>query len=276
MNSKLVVVILSLVIIATGFWFLRKPKAPQDLSETPVVEGTTPVGQTSNSSVNPQTGALPATISGAQSAPAAAGGTSKDLNQFLARFDKKAEWRINRGDNGQVIAFSGGLIEGISQSPEKELAFAREFAELTGVSGDQVIVSETKLEQTPYTEARQYDQEVGGYQVFGGYMKIFHRKSDGAVYYVANETRNVGDVDLRIRYSFADAKAAALRQHANKTGVVVENNPSKPVIYSSGPGHGELAWEVLIRIQGPLYDYRHLLVSAISGQILKDITLLKN
>lgn len=282
MNNKVILLVVVVVGIIVGVWFSKKSSTPEVVNpDAPVVDGISPAGN-SNESSQAAGSTPPTVISGAQGSAGSnqqsvsGSGKSGDLNQFLARYDSKSKWRINRTDDNRVIAFSGGMIEGISDSEMKELAFAKEFAETTGVPGDQIIQSETKLEQTPYTEVRQYDQEVGGYLVLGGYMKVFHRKSDGAIYYVANETRNVGDVDLRIRYSFADAKATVLQRFAGKTGVVVENNPSRPVIFSERAGHGELAWETLVRIQGPLYDYRHVLVSAISGQILKDITLIKN
>ena len=280
MNNKKLIVVVGIFAVSAVYWFSR-PDSKQ--ISTPVLEEES---SDSASAGNPQdavkpTGAIsPAQVSGAGANTNTAANrntaSGDGLQQYLSKFDKNAKWRINRTDSGNVIAFSGGMIDGIDKLSAQELAFAQEIAELTGVPGEQIFVSETKLEDTPYTEAQQYDQEVGGYQVFGGYMKVFHKKPSGEIYYVANETKNVGDVDLRIKYSFADAKAVTLRRFANKTGVVVENNPTKPVIYPDRPGHGELAWEVLVRIQGPLYDYRHLLVSATSGQILKDITLIKN
>ncbi len=218
-----------------------------------------------------------ASISAAASRKVAQSSEPQSLEKFLKELDPNADWRVNKTDTGRVTAISGALIQGQSDSteePEGLLKFAQQIAELTGVSGAQITVSTTRLEDTPETRAHQFDQEVEGYKVFGGYMKIFTRKSDNAIYYIANETRDVGEVDLRIKYTGPEAAQIALRAYSDKKGVVVDSVSGKPVIYpDQAIKQGELAWEVIVSIAGPLFDRRHLLISARSGQILKDVSL---
>ena len=285
-TSKLFIVGIGICVLA-GIWFYLKPKELHQMdsaSLSPEAETsaqkkgsnqTQIVGNKITDSASGSTipsGVAPAARNVAQ---ASSSRKAESLDQFLKKLDPKADWRVNRTDTGRVTAISGSLIQGYSESPEKLQEFAQQIAELTGVPGQQVVPSSTKLEDTPQTEARQFDQEVDGYKVFGGYMKIFTRKSDGSIYYVANETRDVGGVDLRIKYSGTEASQIALQAYSDKKGVVVESVSSKPVIFpNQALGHGELAWEVIIHIDRPLIDRRHLLISASSGQILKDVSLI--
>lgn len=202
---------------------------------------------------------------------------SESLEEFLKRLDSQAQWRVNKTDTGRVVAISGALIQGHSDSPkapEGLLEFARQIVERTGVPGEQLRLSTVVLEDTPETIARQFDQEIEGHRVFGGYMKIFTRKVDGAIYYIANETRHIGEVDFRVRYAGPEASQMALRAYQGKNEVAIESLAIKPVIYpDQALKQGELAWEVILLISRPLFDRRHLLISARSGQILKDVSL---
>lgn len=224
----------------------------------------------SNSEKKAEEAVLPTT------ALAVSAGKPKDLESFLVAMDPAGERFVSRNDNGRVTQISRLSIKGQSETPERMLDFARTVAEYAGTPPEQVVPSPTQLEDTPFSKAKQYDQEYEGYEVFGGYMKVFTKTSDGSVYFVANETKDVGDIDLRIKYSFEEAKSIALNKYADKDGESVTNNPSKPVIFNIRPGQSELAWEVQVQIQGPLFDRRHILISATSGMILKDITMLKN
>jgi uncharacterized FlaG/YvyC family protein len=202
--------------------------------------------------------------------------SSSTIYEFLESADGKAKWQVNKSSDGRVIAISGGLIPANSKSPDEALKFARKIAEKVGVPGEQIVASPVVLETTAVSTATQFDQEVAGYPVFGAFMKIFTRIPGGEVYYIANETRNVGEPILSTNYSFSDSQEIVRRKYSDRTGLVFENQPEKPVIYSTVIGQSELAWEAVIKISGPLYERRHLLVSAVSGKILKDTSLIQN
>ncbi len=271
--------ILALVILSVfgGHWNFSKSQIDKQDESSEMLVSSAPIARNKiPNSIKVSSNSTPS--AGASISRKTAQSTEPDsLDQFLKSLDPKADWRVNRADSGRVTAISGALIKGHSDSPEEPeglLKFAQQIAELTGVPGHQLAVSATVLEDTPETTGRQFDQEVEGYKVFGGYMKIFSRKSDGAIYYIANETRDVGEVDLRIKYTGPEASQIALRAYHEKQGVVVESLATKPVIYpDQALRQGELAWEVILLIKGPLFDRRDLLISARSGQILKDVTL---
>ena len=275
--------IIGAAIVLIGVWWYLRPKDQHQmdqssLSPEPFAQKKSAAGkdQVHQKNTPRQMNVASAGASPALPAPrnVAQVGDKDSLEQFLKKLDGKAEWRVNKTDSGRVTAISGALIAGHSDSPEKLQEFAQQISEVTGVPGHQIVPSKTLLQDTPETEARQFDQEVDGYKVFAGYMKIFTRKSDGAIYYIANETRDVGQVDLRIKYTGPEAAQIAVAAYAEKIGVVAESVSPKPVIYpDQASGNGELAWEVVLRIERPLFDRRHLLISAISGQILKDVTL---
>ncbi len=198
-----------------------------------------------------------------------------DLDQWLKKIDKDVKWRVNRNDKGRVLAISGGLIKKDLSSNEKALAFAREVAEQTGVTGQQIVLSNELLPTTEDTKAMQFDQEIDGYSVLGSFMKVFTRQSDGAVYYIANETMPLNQVDTQINYSLNQAQETVLNKFKSKQGVKIESATEKPVLYPMGSHHAELVWQMQVGIQGPLLDRRDILVSAKTGQIVRDITMIK-
>ncbi len=201
---------------------------------------------------------------------------SLSISDYLKTIDPKANWRINKADDGRVIAISGGLIPVDTKNQMEALKFAQTIAEKTGVPAAQIIASEVVLDSTPYSTAQQFDQEVSGYSVFGGFMKVFTRVPGGEVYYVANETRNVGEPKLTINYSLGEIQAVVREEYANRKGLKFETSAAKPVLFSTGPSQSELGWESVIEIAGPLYDRRHLVVSAVTGKILKDTSLIQH
>ncbi len=202
--------------------------------------------------------------------------TTVSISEYLKSIDPKAKWRINKADDGRVIAISGGMIPVDTKNQMEALKFAQTIAEKTGVPAAQITASEVVLESTPYSTAQQFDQEVSGYTVFGGFMKVFTRVPGGEVYYVANETRNLGEPKLTINYSVGEIQSIIREQYANRKGLKFESNPTKPVLFSTGPSQSELGWESTIEIAGPLYDRRHLVVSAVTGKILKDTSLIQH
>ena len=66
-----------------------------------------------------------------------------------------------------------------------------------------------------------------------------------------------------------------LNKFKSKQGVKIESATEKPVLYPMGSHHAELVWQMQVGIQGPLLDRRDILVSAKTGQIVRDITMIK-
>lgn len=200
--------------------------------------------------------------------------SAPSMEEFLKKHDPEGEWKVSRTSDGRVIAASGGMIRNVRNSPEQNLQFVEEFNQTLGVPVNSMVPSSVQHDENPYSRIEQFDQKFGEYEVFGAYTKVFRRAADDSIFYIANETRPVGDVDLRIKYSLQDVREIVLQSYSGKT-VTIESSPGKPVVYAPTPGQGELTWQITLRVDRPLFDRRHLLVSASTGKIVKDTTLVK-
>ncbi len=270
--------LLAVALILSWFWSRNKQSEPILVSED-VDNSQEEASQSNKKAVNPVSRNTASSNGNSQSAQGQnqiSSSGKETLEQFLKRLDPKADWRVDKIETGRVISISGSMIKGYSETPEKMLSFTQTIAQLTGVPAQQMVLSDQQPDSPPESKITKYDQMVGDYKVFSSYIKIFTRDSDGSIYFVGNETRDVGTVDLRIQYNFQDVKEVALQRYANKRGAIVENSPTKPVIYSSVSGQGELAWEVVVFFEGPTFGRQHLLVSAASKTILKDVSLVEN
>lgn len=201
--------------------------------------------------------------------------SEKNIADWLKSFDQNANWRINRNDQGRVLAVSGGFIKKNMNTNEQALAFAQEFAEQTGVPAKQIVTSMQTLPSSEDSKVMQFDQEIDGYPVLGAYLKVFTRQTDGVVYYITNETQAFADISTEINYSLSQAQEKIAQIYSAKKGVKIESLGEKAVLYSSIPHQAELVWHLQVSVEGPLLDRRDVLVSAKTGQVVRDLTMMK-
>lgn len=200
-------------------------------------------------------------------------GNIRVLESRIVQLDPNAKPRILTTDSGQVTTMSGFKISRYPDTEEGMLDLARELVDSMGL--DQAVMqhSEVKLDETPDSKAFQYDQTYQGYDVLNSYIKIFTKKPEGFAYFVSNETKDVGQVDLRIDYSLQDAMGIVRNRYQTRRGLKVTPRSNKSYVHVVQPGQSEMVWLVEAHWENPLGDRRQLVVSAKSGSILTDISL---
>ncbi|MFN7824531.1 MAG: hypothetical protein ACK5P6_04130 [Pseudobdellovibrionaceae bacterium] len=195
------------------------------------------------------------------------------LSEFLKQKDPAAQWMVHRNEMGVVTQVSGGKIKLKDSTQKGTLDFARDLMNSMGLDGATLEFSKNKVPETETSRGFEFVQKVQDYEVDNGYLKVFFNKADDNIYFVTNETKNLGDVDLRIDYRLSDAKRIALKKHSDKQGVTVAEAPRDPVVYNVSMGKSVLVWKITLEIKSPLPDRRLLLVSASDGIVISDISL---
>jgi hypothetical protein len=195
------------------------------------------------------------------------------LSEFLKQKDPSAHWMVHRNEMGVVTQISGGKIRLKDSSLRGTLEFAKNLMDSMGLDGSTIEPSRNKVPETESSRGFEFIQKVQNYEVDNGYIKVFFNKEDDSIYFVTNETKNLGEVDLRIDYRLNDAKKIALKKHSDKQGVSVAEAPRDPVVYNVSFGKSVLVWKIALEIKAPLPDRRLLLVSADDGSVVSDISL---
>lgn len=194
------------------------------------------------------------------------------LRSILKKYDRQAEWFVDKTRSGLVTAISGGLIREDISTPDKALKLGRKIAQAIGVNPDQLVVSEEHLPATSDTRSITLKQEIDGYPVWGGEMNIFTRSSDGAVYFITNEARGLSEVDTRLTYDSKAAQEAAQHFYSGKV-FEIEKILDKPVIFSEDGNSGELCWQIQVKILKPKFEKRLLFISSRDLRMVKSVSL---
>lgn len=194
------------------------------------------------------------------------------LKNILKKYDRQAEWFVDKTSSGLVTAISGGLIHEDLSTPEKALSLGRKIAKAIGVNPDQIVLSESHMPATADTRSITLKQEVDGHPVWGGEMNIFTRRSDGAVYFITNEARNLSEVDTKLTYDAKAAEEAAQHFHSGKV-FEIEKVLEKPVIFSEDGHSGELCWQVQVKILKPKFEKRLIFISSRDLRMVKSVNL---
>lgn len=203
-------------------------------------------------------------------------GSDEALSERLKKWNPKGKWNFTRSPDKRVTTVSGSVLPGAGESVNSAMSLAQDIIEGLGIASNELIEGSEHLKSADgEIEAYHFDQSVEGYVVDNGYIRTFIRPTDKAVYFVTNEIRDIGDVDTRISYRAQEAQAIALGLFKGKTGVVVDVFHDKPMIYNVRPGYSELVWKMEVKIAGPLYDRRLVMISTSSGRVVLDQSLLK-
>jgi hypothetical protein len=191
------------------------------------------------------------------------------LEKKLLELDPQAQPKILRNEAGEVTTLRGFKIKS-----NNLLETAMQLATALGFDSSQLQESPNKLDGTPDSQASIFDQAYQGYQVYAGYIKTISKKPEGSIYFVANELKNVGDPDLRIDFDVFEAEQIALQKYPGKRNPRLGARPTKPLIFVLRPQVSELVWKLEISWDGPLVDRRQLMISAKSGLVLDDISMI--
>lgn len=198
------------------------------------------------------------------------------LYDFLKKADPKANWTLTKNDRQKIVAIGGGVIVFPNQELNSKEAWVELLATWSGVPAEQLAKTEVALPETGFSRTLQYQQTYQGYDVDQGFIRLSERKADKALYFSQIELKDIGEPDLRIAFKADEAKSISLERFEDKKGVSIISAAEKPLIYVTQPGQSELVWRVVVKISGPLYDERSLIVSAKSGKVLVDVPSLLN
>lgn len=199
--------------------------------------------------------------------------STRAYNNVLALFqslDPNSDWTVHRNDQGSITQISGGKIQLQQKSPESRLNFARQVVAAMGLESESLDFSSTQLEETSLSRSYQMSHYAEGYEVLNSYLKIFETQKDDSIYFVTNETKNVGAVDTRIDVPFERALSLAESLFSDKSGVVVQSGSPKPLVYNVAPGESYLVWKLIADIQAPLIDKREVFVSTRDGRVIRN------
>ncbi len=208
-------------------------------------------------------------------APIALPAASAELYDFLNQLDPKAQWVLSKNQFQKISVISGGAIKLPFGEIKTKADLAARLAELTGTPAAQISKTENALPETNFSRTVQFQQVYEGYVVDQSFVRMTERKSDGAIFYSQFESHDLGEPDLRLKTNLAEAKAAALARYSQGADGILKTL-TEPVIFVSAPQKSELAWVVIIKVIGPRYDERKLTISAVSGQVLQDVSALQN
>jgi Zn-dependent metalloprotease len=205
--------------------------------------------------------------------------STRAYSNVLALFqslDPKSEWTVHRNEQGYITQISGGKIQLEQKGPESRLNFAKQIVAAMGIESENLDFSSTQLQETSLSRPYQISHFVEDYEVLNSYLKIFESRKDNAIYFVTNETKNLGPVDTRIDVSLDRAVGLANTAFADKSGVVVQSAAQKPVVYNVSPGESYLVWKLIVDIQAPLVDKREVFVSTKDGRIIRNESIVIN
>lgn len=203
--------------------------------------------------------------------------STRAYNNVLALFqslDPMSEWTVHRNEMGFITQISGGKIQLQQKGRESRLSFAKQVVSAMGLDGESLDFSSTQLQDTSLSRSYHISHFVEGYEVLNSYLKMFETQKDDAIYFVTNETKNVGSVDTRIDVPLGRATGLAETLFVDKSGVVVQSASEKPQVYNVNPGESYLVWKLIVDIQSPLIDKREVFVSTKDGRVIRNESIM--
>jgi hypothetical protein len=242
-----------------------------------VIPGAAPKNMTIDSNQSPPPRAINSKNQTGQSgrSPSAQTPEPDEIAFLLQQAAPDAKWLVRKNQSHKITSISGGLIRLPVLGLNTRLEWAEKLAQWAGFPMDQISRNENSLPETGFSRTVQFQQIYQGYLIDQSFIRITERKSDSAILHSLVDLRDVGEPDLRINFTREEAKALALQHFSQKKTVKIIQASAEPVIYSTQSGQGELAWKLVMKIQGNKYDERRVVISAKSGKTLQDISSLQ-
>lgn len=203
--------------------------------------------------------------------------STRAYSNVLALFqslDPKSDWTVHRNEQGYITQISGGKIQLQQKGRESRVNFAKQVVSAMGLDSENLDFSSTQLQDTALSRSYHISHFVEDYEVLNSYLKMFEAQKDDAIYFVTNETKNVGPVDTRIDVPLDRAIGIARALFADKSGVVVQSASEKPLVYNVRPAESYLVWKLIVDIQSPLVDKREVFVGTRDGRIIRNESII--
>lgn len=261
--------LMGLLIGAVSYWIVQRR-----LQLNPTLAEVQTPGAATIPHVQDETEPTGTQRSVSQSSPAA---SEEQWRGFLKKMDSGSPWTLSRDERGRVNVVADGSVQLPKDGLKNSFDWAKKIAEFSGVPPQQIVDRGEMLPETEVGRAYRYPQMLGGYEVYGAFVNVFERSSDGAIWYTSVELRDIGQPDLQPKISLAQAETNGLAElQRNFKDVRVLTRPSQPVIWPLGPGESELAWPFTYGFTAKAYDERELMISAISGKVLSQRRVLNH
>jgi hypothetical protein len=165
------------------------------------------------------------------------------------------------------------IVPSVLKNESSALAYAHKLKDELGFKTVDIETDAEYLKITTHPLSLNYSfkQVHQGYEVYGANLRLFGRKSDGALYYYNHQLKNIQTSQLNINYPTDSAQEKVESTYQRKT-MKLEKVADQPLVFVDTSGKAELAWRFVINIESPLPDRREVLVSALTGEILQDLS----
>ena len=175
---------------------------------------------------------------------------------FLSQFP--GDWQFIRNKQGKITSIMGGEIS----KPRDMNLFIEKLSPLLAQGEfsleDTQIESDTNLIQPFATQ-----QKAKGFQVYQGSATVLSRKSDGSIYIINNQLKDIADFNETILVSKSDVEKITQKLFPDKK-IQIQN---EPVVFSRNQ-KTELAWVAKVSSQSLPYQTFEALISAETGEKL--------
>lgn len=199
----------------------------------------------------------------------------KENSQILNKLNKQdhqGEWKWNQNRFG-LTTFMEGITPIRVDNVDAATEFMQNIFQNTKLA-QQLQLSQEETHDIP-SKSEDYvyhwDQTIGTLKIFNSYVKIFGRTEDGFVYFILKNTKNIVSINKTITVSSDQARNIIETQYPSVNQITVQ-----PIneVYVNEDNTAELSWRCTL-LRNNL-DRRLILISALSGNILYDQSLVKN
>lgn len=191
------------------------------------------------------------------------------LQKFLQSKDENASWNIQTHPDGRPSHILGGRIQ--SNNLQDLL---REVAPLMGVRSED-LRARSSDDPSPVSNSAELFQFYSRYRVYGSTVKAFSNPKTQEAYHIVSDLRPLEEVDIRINFNRTEAGELA-RKTLGTAEVNSINISQEPLVFGTDPRNNQLVWRVFILSEKPRYQSREILVSASSGAIVSNKSMLKH
>ncbi|OQW46596.1 MAG: hypothetical protein A4S09_05295 [Proteobacteria bacterium SG_bin7] len=184
--------------------------------------------------------------------------TEKD---FLKTYPGK--WLFKRVEKGQLNYITGGNIPERGRSPQSVREFVNEISPLLEVSPNE-ITDPKIINRTDLTRVYHSQQVTDGFSVYQSILSIHVRESDGSIFMVNNQLKDVAGYNKDLRYTQKQAETYIQSHYSGEYEKIIFRQG--PVIFKSVTGAAELAWVFIMTYKQPKLHQVELVIGAYSGE----------
>ncbi|MBX9767287.1 MAG: hypothetical protein K2X47_08460 [Bdellovibrionales bacterium] len=200
---------------------------------------------------------------------------------FMNSLPGEPTWKATVDENGLVTDLQNGIVKDRGQSKESAFEFAKQlFPQLaispSTLSSNVIDPNPTSLSRTYHYEQTYQDPDTKQeYRVYGGYLTVSARLTDGGIYAVTSGIKELGTPNLELKIERSDVEALIQQKYATKVpGKIVTE--LTPVVFMTAVGKSELAWISKVELTIPERSRLQTIFSAKDGRFIQERVILFN